>query len=298
MLSNQEYKLNLNGINHWVKIGGAENNTVPLVIIHGGPGGHNYVFEHTIGKRLEEHYTVIYYEQRGCGRSDSPSDDLDYRMDTLLSDLYELCISLKLQKIIPLGYSFGGEIALRFASKYPHLIDKIIVQSPSMISDADFTAKTQLKGFISVGTDSEIKRFESIDTEKIHGAELMNYIWDNSSPTTQSKFMFHDLGNAQKMYDLWTEAWDKHRLMNTGKMADVVMNEDNQVDGLILCKNINSETLIIIGEHDRNCGIELAESYHQSIPSSILVIVPKAAHFADFEQEDIFFETVCDFLNT
>ncbi len=57
-------------------------------------------------------------------------------------------------------------------------------------------------------------------------------------------------------------------------------------------------TLIIIGKHDRNCGVELAKTYKDLIPKAKLVIVPNAAHFVDFEQEEIFLKEVKNFLHS
>ena len=53
-------------------------------------GGNHYVFERTLGLRLEENMTVVYYEQRGCGRSEAPQDDGEYSINTLVEDLEEL----------------------------------------------------------------------------------------------------------------------------------------------------------------------------------------------------------------
>lgn len=296
MLNNQEIKVDIKGISHWVKIAGAQHKTIPIVVVHGGPGGHHYAFEHTIGKRLETLFTVVYYEQRGSGRSDAPKDDKDYQFHTIVSDLEDLCALLKLDKVILLGYSFGGEIVLEYARKYPQRVHKVIVEAPSIITDLKLNASIQLKGFKEVANAEELKTLNEIDIDHMNGTDLMNNVWDLTSPDTHSKFLFYDQLNAQKMYGLWSDAWEKKKLANTGKMADVVFHESFIEHTLDRCKNITCETLIVIGEHDRNCGVELAKAYHQAIANSQLVIVSQAAHFVDFEQEDKFFEEVSRFV--
>ena len=113
-------------INHWVKIKGLENKTIPIIILHGGPGGNNYVFERTIGPLLEEFATIVYYEQRGCGRSYAAKDTNDYMMLTLINDLDELIETLGVEKVSLLGYSFGAELALRFTKQHPEKVNKLI----------------------------------------------------------------------------------------------------------------------------------------------------------------------------
>jgi len=120
-LIDREYKVKLNGITHWIKVAGSKNNTIPLVILHGGPGGNHYVFERTIGPLLSNSRTVIYYEQRGCGRSEKPSDDTKYSIDLLIEYFKSLRKWLEVKKVDLLGYSFGGELALEIAHAAPKL---------------------------------------------------------------------------------------------------------------------------------------------------------------------------------
>lgn len=124
MLQDGVHYLKINGVLHWCKVAGAAHNTVPLIIVHGGPGGNHYVFERTLGLRLEENMTVVYYEQRGCGRSEAPQDDGEYSINTLVEDLEELRKQLHVEKINLLGYSFGGQLCLEYALKYPKMLNK------------------------------------------------------------------------------------------------------------------------------------------------------------------------------
>ncbi|WP_342598010.1 proline iminopeptidase [Psychrobacillus sp. FSL H8-0483] len=60
-IENGEYLVDINGIKHWIKVEGKEHSTIPLFIIHGGPGGNLYTFERTAGPVLSQERTVIYY---------------------------------------------------------------------------------------------------------------------------------------------------------------------------------------------------------------------------------------------
>ena len=68
--------------------------------------------------------TVVYYEQRGCGRSEAPQDDGEYSINTLVEDLEELRKQLHVEKINLLGYSFGGQLCLEYALKYSKMLNK------------------------------------------------------------------------------------------------------------------------------------------------------------------------------
>ncbi|HKO24077.1 MAG TPA: alpha/beta fold hydrolase, partial [Chloroflexota bacterium] len=146
VLHDGEYRIAANGIVHWCRVAGARHQSMPLVIIHGGPGGNNYAFERTIGPRLEQLTTVIYYEQRGCGRSEAPAEPEAYSLPLLVADLEALRQAWRQERIIPLGYSFGGEVALEYALAHPDRVSKLIVQAPG-VGDADQIAYVQLAGF-------------------------------------------------------------------------------------------------------------------------------------------------------
>lgn len=90
MLADGAQLTELNGVRQWVRVAGGAHATVPLVLLHGGPGGHHFVFERTAGPRLEAQRTVVYHEQRGSGRSEAPADPAAYRLPLLVEDLRAL----------------------------------------------------------------------------------------------------------------------------------------------------------------------------------------------------------------
>ena len=95
----------LNGVDHWYRIAGAANRSTPLIIVHGGPGGNAYVYERLQGPWLEKRRTVVYYDQRGGGRSGAPRDPADYAMTTLVADLDALIRRLGVAQVDLLGFS-------------------------------------------------------------------------------------------------------------------------------------------------------------------------------------------------
>ena len=126
-----ERRESLNGVDHWYRVAGASNRTVPLVIIHGGPGGNTYVYEHIQGPWLERSQTVVYYDQRGGGRSAAPRDPNDYAMPTLVADLDALIQRLGQGPVNLLGFSFGAELALEYTLAHPQNVARLALQSPN-----------------------------------------------------------------------------------------------------------------------------------------------------------------------
>lgn len=292
-MENGEFFLTINSIKHWVKIAGAENETVPLVIIHGGPGGNNYTFERTIGPYLEEYATIIYYEQRGSGRSEAPQDKEAYLIPLLISDLEILCKDLKLNKIIPLGFSFGGELALEFVLIHPDLVEKVIVQAPTTFCDAnDRISNIQLNGFLQIAKGNLKKEIKEIINSELNVNEKIDKVWEIVDTETIDKLLFHNREYAKQNRKLWEESG----INNTDLMYKALKKQQNEVLLLERVAQINIPTLIFVGLYDRNVGIDLCRDFTSKIPNSKLIIFEKSAHFPDIEESEKYAQLVEDFI--
>ncbi|MGZ3722418.1 MAG: alpha/beta fold hydrolase [Bdellovibrionales bacterium] len=114
------------GAKIWFKVKGRSEGP-PLFFIHGGPGYSCYSFEHGIGPTLEEQLKMVYFDQRGCGRSMEVESDAPVDMTALVEDLEALRKITGISKINLLGHSFGGLIALEYLRAYPQHVGKIIL---------------------------------------------------------------------------------------------------------------------------------------------------------------------------
>ena len=95
----------------------------PFVILHGFLGmSDNWK---TLGIRwAEAGYEVHLLDQRNHGRS-FHSDEFSYEI--MADDLKKYCDEHNLKKIILLGHSMGGKVAMHFAVTYPEMVSKLIV---------------------------------------------------------------------------------------------------------------------------------------------------------------------------
>lgn len=95
----------------------------PLVIVHGFLGmSDNWK---SLGIKFSQAgYQVHMLDLRNHGRS-LHSEEFNY--EVMVQDVYEYCVAHNLSKIVLLGHSMGGKLAMFFAHKYPDLLDKIII---------------------------------------------------------------------------------------------------------------------------------------------------------------------------
>lgn len=100
----------------------------PLILLHGNGEEHSY-FEHQIDY-FSEFYRVIAIDTRGHGKS--PRGVMPFTISQFADDLYEFVRELKIEKAYILGFSDGGNIALKFALKYPELVEKLILNGANL----------------------------------------------------------------------------------------------------------------------------------------------------------------------
>jgi len=94
----------------------------PLMILHGLFGfSDNW---QTQAKKFSEYYRVILVDLRNHGHSPWSSD---FSYPIMVEDLVNLFQKLELQQVILLGHSMGGKVAMHFAQKHAHYLEKLIV---------------------------------------------------------------------------------------------------------------------------------------------------------------------------
>jgi pimeloyl-ACP methyl ester carboxylesterase len=95
-----------------------------LIAVHGGPGmSSDYMV--SLGQLAGPELAVVTYDQRGTGRSTEPSEG--YAMLKYVADLDAVREAVGADRIIVMGHSWGGVVALRYASVHPERVQSIVL---------------------------------------------------------------------------------------------------------------------------------------------------------------------------
>ena len=101
----------------------------PIVVVHGGPGlDHDYLRPGLDG--LAQRNTIIYYDQRGTGRSTAPLVAETINIDAFIADIDALRETLGYERVSILGHSFGALIAMEYAARRPDNTVALILMNP------------------------------------------------------------------------------------------------------------------------------------------------------------------------
>lgn len=117
-------KVKLGGVDQWVVIRGKSVENPVLLLLSGGPGGSEMGRFLRFNAALEDHFIVVNWEQRGCGKSYPAYKAKEgLTVDRYVEDIYELTQMLKTrfnkEKIYLLGHSWGTIIGVKAVQKYP-----------------------------------------------------------------------------------------------------------------------------------------------------------------------------------
>ncbi len=227
-------------VNLYIKQSG---NGIPCIFIHGGPGGCSYDFEILGGNSLEGFMKLLYFDQRGSGRSEGGTDS-DYSIDRLVEDIEEIRKKLGISKWIVMAHSFGGIIAVNYVNKFQKFVDKLILLNCTL------NIKDSLKSQIFYG--SELLSQEKLQIDVCNSVlEKRKYIFNMLVEKNISyRLQYKDYNNFLKVNDTISTM----KNINTSMANQAFDNKGYFISYYDLTKEIIVPVLIITGDEDFAVG--------------------------------------------
>ncbi|HKW59045.1 MAG TPA: alpha/beta hydrolase [Candidatus Dormibacteraeota bacterium] len=263
----------------------------PVLVCHpGGPGFSSTYFGDLAA--LWEQFTLIMLNPRGTGGSDRPKDRRGYQIDDYVADVEELRLHLGQERLLLLGHSHGGVVAMAYASAHPGRVRRLVLASTLCRFGPDQEAAMR------TGMDKRMGQPWAADAVAALEEEQSGHF---ESDQQLSELVFRELplyfahfGSAEAGYldTLRTETInaDALRLFN----QDIFTTFDLR-DGL---GAIGAPTLVVTGDEDFICGPLCAEEICACIEGARMTIVGDAGHQVFVEQPQAFHDEVADFLES
>ena len=131
-------------INHqlYVEEWGNQAAAHTFINLHGGPGsGTGTDVKDNFDPRTQH---VIFYDQRGAGKSRPAEEIRENTTDDLVADLLTILDYFGLEKVTLVGRSWGSTLALIFAERYPERVENLVVGGVFLADD--FSTKLLTNG--------------------------------------------------------------------------------------------------------------------------------------------------------
>jgi proline iminopeptidase len=265
-----------------------------LLVLHGGPGAsHDYMLPQMLA--LASDYRLIFYDQRGGGRSKS-DDRSPITWMTHVADLAALVRELSLQPLTLVGYSWGGLLALLYsiaaAGGFRDESLGLPADAPApvrMVLVCPAPATTALRAQFS----AELARRQRAPWIAEERAAIAKSGLRERDPAAYAKRIF-ELGVA----GYFADPARARELTPFRVIARVQQSVWDSLAGYDLTDKlplIEAPTLVLHGAHD---AIPLASSslIATALPHGELVVLAESGHVPYVEGKDAFFAAVRDFL--
>ena len=275
------------------RIMGRSTGGVPLIVIHGGPGGSSCAYPSTLTGIAAERPVVI-YDQLGSGYSDRiRSTDLE-TLAVLLRFVEEVSAirdELGLDEVHILGHSWGGTVALEYLlAAAPTGVLSVTLVGPLIGTDrwledandlvAELSEESQAAVAAAVASgDFSTADFQAADTEFASQFGVR-------TPGARESLVecsVRPAGNS----GLYEYMWGPSEFLSTGTLRDY-----DRIDRL---HELSLPVHFLAGAYDE-ARPETMREFQALVPGSVVTIIPDAGHGSNVDQPEAFSAAVNKFL--
>ncbi|HEV7902605.1 MAG TPA: alpha/beta hydrolase [Pyrinomonadaceae bacterium] len=281
------------GVRLFYKIVGSGSDT--LLAVHGGPGNSlNSILADL--EPLAKKRRVIYYDQRGNGRSDLIKEPERLAISKHIADLETVRLHFKLDKITLLGNSWGGLLVSAYAAAHPDRVQRMILHSPApptkafLIEDAEeiqarveqrFNADQKRRWRVVSNPQTWVKA----DDPRAVCREFFQLLLPLYLSKTESASRFKgDVCSGSE------EAVRSQQVVNMHVWRS--LGEFNLLPSLGVIK---APVLVIHGAADP-IPVEASEAWAAAMPNARLLLLKDSGHIPQIEQPEMFFKAIETFL--
>jgi 3-oxoadipate enol-lactonase len=218
---------------------------------------------------LSKHFQVLVYDCRGMWQSDHPNEP--YSMEKHAEDLSCLLSALEIEQAHIAGISYGSEISMMFALKYPHKTKSLLI----------FDGVSQVDPLLKAFGDTWVA------AAKQKNAELLLKV------TTPLNFSEEWIIKNQKSLPILKEKYSQLDFDAFIRLMDSFYNFNITTN----LPEIHVPTLVVVGEKDILKTRSYSEKIAELIPNSEFFVVPGSGHALCLEKPKEFNSLVLGFVN-
>lgn len=258
----------------YVRINGKLNSgKLPILFIHGGPGG---TFDGYLeALPLARERAVILYDQLDTGYSDRPNDPKNWRVARFVDEIEAIRKALKIERWHVAGGSWGGTLALEYGALRLPSTASVTIMSPlvstrSWIADADALRLTLPADTQTTLTACESPNPPPATTCDAATAVYYRHFVRRSDPSPRQIAQRKARGAKTGGTALYMGMWGPSEFRATGLLKDY--------DGEALLANLDgTRTLFLAGQYDE-ARPQTVGAFAARVPGAQFGVIPGAAH--------------------
>ena len=247
----------------------------PILFLHGGPGGASQ--DHHKSNFDPTKQRVIFFDQRGCGRS-LPLGSLEHNTTAdLVEDIEKISVHLGLNTFTVTGGSWGSCLALAYSLAHPERVAALVLHGvfTGSRSEIDWLDSGKFRTFFPDVWEDYLKATPLAsrnEPSKYHAAQILG---QDDETAKQSAYAYQRLeGSLVKLDDRFTmEPFETYDPMSIRIETHYLQHGCFMPDNFVLdnAARLNLPVWLVQGRYDMVCPPIAAYKLHNALPNSHLV---------------------------
>lgn len=266
--------------------------SVPVLLIHGGPGGTSCSYASTVDG-IASSRPVVLYDQLGSGNSDRMLDlNRDAVLPRFVMEVQAIRQQLDLKEVHLVGHSWGATVALEYLlTANPTGVRSVsfvgpLLSTPRWIKDAN-----ELVGRLPQDAQDAIQAAISTgkyDTPEFQAAnEVFEANFAVRTPREQRRVPACAATPVRFNAQLYEYMWGPSEFVANGTLRDY--------DRVAQLSALKLPTLFLVGEYDE-ARPETVREFQAHVPGSIVRVIAGAGHGVAYDQTAAFNEAIAEFI--
>jgi pimeloyl-ACP methyl ester carboxylesterase len=297
----------IGGIDQWIEIMGSDRSNPVLLVLNGGPGSTWDPFT-DLFRDWEDHFTMVYWSQRGAGKTYRKSGEtvastmtIPRMVDDGIEVANYLRDHLQKKKILILGHSWGTLLGIKMIQKRPNIFSAYVGtgQIVNMVEGEKAGLKETIRRAKAANRSDAVNELRALgevpydDIQKLVTERKWAGVFDTLSDAAFDKAWrnpeWFTKADASERYKAW--------LFSNFRIYDPKLeNGPATIDFMSSAIRLEVPIIIIDGAEDHITPSSLAVAYERKLkaPRKFLSLLPGGGHNAIFAMKDAFLKTMLE----
>lgn len=239
----------------------------PLVLLHGF-SNEAHVWD-DVAPVLAPYYRTLAFDLRGHGDSDH-DPERRYEYDAHVADLEEASAALGIERMVLIGHSFGGRVAMLFAGRHPERVAGLVI--------VDSGPEHDPRGSLRIRLETESRGDGSFESRADYRA-LMARNYPASTPRVVDRLADHSL--RERDDGRFVPKLDPAFLKTVSERSGAEREQESKAATEELWKalaRVAAPTLVIRGAASDVLSADVADRMVEVLPAGELAVVAQASH--------------------
>jgi proline iminopeptidase len=269
----------INGNRLAVEVLGREDAPV-LIAHHGAPGLGSRAEPRASFGRLADTYRVVVFDARGSGQSEGNGT---FSHEQWAADIDALREWVGAEQIVMAGGSYGGFMAMEYATRYPDRVRALVLRDTS--PDHSNEEKALANALANTRVEIDREKLDRIFAGAVRDNDDLRDCWREILPLYDYHY---DPVAVEAKVDATPYRYEAHNYAFSVNMPNYDLKP--------VLPKVTAQTLITVGRTDWITPVECSEQIASLIPHSRLVVFEKSGHSPQIEEAEAWTTTVREFL--